>query len=72
MTTVNDCCNKLATYVALWKDYNSTKEVVQATTEEAQSSMEEMKERSHDPVILPTVIVENAKLPYLHHYRTGF
>jgi len=50
MTTVNDCCDKLATYVVLWKDYNSTKEVVQTTTDEVQSSVEEMKERSHDPV----------------------
>jgi len=71
MTTVNDCCNKLATYVALWRNYNSTKEVVQTTIEEVQNAMEEMKERSHDPAIPPTVIVENAKVCYcaIDNYR---
>ena len=63
MTNINDCCcNKLATCVALWKNYSSTKEVVQTMIEEAQSSVEEMKERSYDLAMLPTVIVENAKV----------
>ena len=44
--TVNDHCALLAQYVALWKNYSSTKDVVEATIEEVQNDVEELTERS--------------------------
>jgi len=61
-TTVSDQRGKLNEYIALWKNYNSTKDVVVVTIEEVQNEVEELTERSHDPAVPPTVIVENAKV----------
>ena len=60
--TVNDQRVKLTQYIALWKDYNSAKDVVVATIEEVQNDVEELTERSHDPAVPPTITVENAKV----------
>ncbi|XP_065895085.1 uncharacterized protein [Dysidea avara] len=60
-TTVNDRHAILAQYIALWKNYNSSKDVVEATIEEVQNDVEELTERSGDPAVPPTIIVENAK-----------
>ena len=61
-TTVNDRHAILAQYIALWKNYNSSKDVVEATIEEVQNDVEELTERSGDPAVPPTIIVENAKV----------
>jgi len=68
--TVNKKCVMLQQYIALWHNYNDLKESVSSTIDDVQTSVEEIKEKSHDPAVPPTSIVESANVCvyiYLFH-----
>lgn len=61
-TTVNEKHKMLQQHIALWQKYNNLKEAVLTIINDVQCSIDELKERSHDPTIAPTAIVDSANV----------
>ena len=61
-STVSEKHKMLQHYIMLWKNYNDLKEDVSTIILDVQGSVDKLKERSHDPAVPPTTVVENAKV----------
>lgn len=58
----NEKCESLQQHIKLWQNYNELREAVSTVIDDVQGSVETLKERSHDPTIPPTNIVESANV----------
>ena len=61
-STVSEKQKMLQHYIILWNNYNDLKEDVSTIIVDVQGSVDKLKERSHDPAVPPTTVVENAKV----------
>ena len=60
--TVNERCEILQQHIKLWHNYNELKEAVSAVIDDVQGSVDKLQERSRDPTVPPTNIVDSANV----------
>ena len=61
-SAVNEKCEILQQRIKLWHNYNALKEAVSTVIDDVQSSVDKLKERSRDPTVPPTSIVDSANV----------
>ena len=61
-SVVNGKCATLQQHIKLWHNYNELKEAVSTVIDNVQGSVDTLKERSRDPTVPPTSIVESANV----------
>ena len=61
-STVNEKCEMLQQHIELWHNYNDLKAAVSTIIEDVQGSVDKLNERSHDPAVPPTTIVDSTNV----------